>query len=101
MKTRTAAALPLWILVGVAGLAGTLAFTAVRGSRIGCVGSGTADVIAVVGVAGVSLAVATLLLVGAVSHFRSVPAALAAISALALSGYAMVAFLMRDSGSCL
>ena len=101
MKTRTAAALPLWILVGFAGLAGTLAFTAVLASEIGCVGPGTASLIAVAGVAGVSLGLATLLLVGAVARYRSVAAAVSAISALALSSYAMVAFLMHDSGSCL
>lgn len=101
MKTRSAAALPLWILVGSAGLAGTLAFTAVRASRVGCVSPGTADLIAVGGIAGFGLATATLLLVGAVPRYRRAVPALAAISALAVSVYAMVAFLTTDAGSCL
>jgi hypothetical protein len=101
MKTRSAVALPLWILVGSAGLAGTLAFTAVRASRVGCVSSGTADLIAVGGIAGLGLAVATLLLVGAVPRYRKALPALAAVSALVLSVYAIVTFLTTDAGSCL
>ena len=101
MKTRAAAALPLWILVGSAGLAATLAFTAVRASRIGCFSSGTADLIAVGGIAGFGLAVSTLLLVGAVPRYRRAAPAVAAISALGLSVYAMIAFLTSNSGSCL
>ena len=83
MKTRAAAALPLWILVALAGLAG----------------AGTAGLIAVAGIAGFGLAVGTLLLVGAVSHYRSAVPALAALAALALSAYAMVAFL-TSGASC-
>ena len=101
MKTRSAVALPLWILVGSAGLAGTLAFTAVHASRIGCVSSGTADLIAVGGVAGFGLSIATVLLVGAVHRHRRALPALAAVSALVLSVYAIVAFLTTDAGSCL
>ena len=100
MKTGAAAALPLWITVASAGLAGTIAFTAVRASRIGCVPPGTADMIAVAGVAGLGLGVAALLLVGAVSRYRSVAAGAMAVSALAMSSYATVAFLIRDGGSC-
>lgn len=101
MKTRSAVALPLWILLGSAGLAGTLAFTAVHASRVGCVSSGTGSVIAVGGIAGFGLAVATLLLVGAVPRYRRALPALGAVSALVLSVYAMVAFLTTDAGSCL
>jgi hypothetical protein len=100
MKSRAAAALRLWLLIGSASLAGTVAFTAVRASRSGCVGSGTADLIAVAGLAGFGLAVATLLLVGAVSRYRSAAPALAAFSALALSIYAMVSLLTRDTPTC-
>jgi hypothetical protein len=99
MKARAAAALPLWLLVGSSGLAGTLAFAAVRASRAGCVDAGIADVIAVAGIAGFGLAVATLLLVGSVPRYRSAAAALAAVSTLALSVYAMVAFLSTGA-SC-
>jgi hypothetical protein len=100
MKARVAAALPLWLTVGFAGAAGTIAFTGVQATRIGCVSATTADLIAVAAVAGLGLGVAALLLVGAVSDFRSVAAGAFALSALALSTYATVAFLLRDSGSC-
>jgi hypothetical protein len=97
VKTRAAAALPLWLLVASAGLAGTLAFTAVRASRFGCAGPVTTNVIAISGIAGFGLAVGTLLLVGAVSRYRSTIPALAALSALALSTYATVAFLTNGA----
>jgi hypothetical protein len=100
VKASSAAALVHWILVGSAGLAGTLAFTAVQASRAGCVSSATGDLIAVAGIAGFGLALATLLLVGAVPRYRSATPALAAISALALSVYAMVALLARDGATC-
>jgi hypothetical protein len=101
VNTRSAAALAHWILVGSAALAGTLAVTAVQASRIGCAGSGTTELIAVGGTAGFGLALAALLLVGAVPRYRSAAPALAAISALALSAYAMIAFLTHDGGTCL
>jgi hypothetical protein len=100
MKTRAAAALPVWLLVALAGLAGTLAFTAAQASRFGCAGSGTTNVIAVAGIAGFGLAVATLLLVGAVPSYRRAVPALAAFSVLGLSLYAIVSFLTRDGGAC-
>jgi hypothetical protein len=100
MKTRSAAALSVWIMVGSAALAGTLAFTAVQASRVGCVNHGTANLIAVGGIAGFGLAVATLLVVAGVPRYRGAAPALGAILALALSIYAVVAFLARDGGSC-
>ena len=95
-----AAALAHWILVGFAGLAGTLAFTAARASRIGCAGGGMTDLIAVAGIGGFGLAVATLLLVGAVPRYRGVAPVLVALSALALSSYAMILFLSHDNSTC-
>jgi hypothetical protein len=100
VKTRSASALAHWILVGTAGLAGTLAFTAVQASRVGCADSGTTDLIAVGGIAGFGLALASLLLVGAVSRYRSAAAAVGALTALGLSTYAIVTFLTRDGASC-
>ena len=100
MKTRYAAALAQWLLVGTAGLAGTLAFTAVHASRVGCAGAGTTNLIAVGGIAGFGLSLASLLLVGAVSRHRSAAPALAALAALGLSTYALVTFLTRDGASC-
>ena len=64
-----AAALAHWIL---AGLAGTLAFTAARATRNGCAGAGLTDVVAVTRIAGFGLALATLLLVSAVPRYRGV-----------------------------
>jgi hypothetical protein len=95
-----APALAHWILVGTAGLAGTLAFTAVQASRVGCAGSGTTDLIAVGGIAGFGLALASLLVVGTVSRYRSAAPALTALAALGLSTYAIVAFLTREGASC-
>lgn len=89
-----------WLLVGSAGLAGTLAFTAARASQTGCAGSGLSNLIAVAGIGGFGLAVATLLLVGAVPRYRSLGPALVALSALGLSTYAMIAFLAHDNGTC-
>lgn len=100
MKTRLAAALPIWALVATAGLAATLSATAVRATRVGCVGNGTADLIAVGGMAGLGVGLATLLLVGAVPRYRSGAAAVGALLALGLSIYAVVAFLASDSGTC-
>jgi hypothetical protein len=95
-----AAALAHWILVGLAGLAGTLAFTAARATRNGCAGAGLTDVVAVAGIAGFGLALATLLLISAVPRYRGVVPVLVALSALALSGYAMIAFLSYDNTTC-
>jgi hypothetical protein len=100
MRRPSAAALGHWLLVGSAGLAGALAFAAVRASRAGCADSGLADLIAVVGLAGFGLAVATLLLVGTVSRYRSAVPAVAALFALGLSAYALISFLARDSSAC-
>ena len=95
-----AAAFAHWILVGFAGLAGTLAFTAARASRIGCAGSDLTDLIAVAGIAGFGLAVTSLLVVGAVPRYRAIPPAIGALSALGLSIYAMIALLTHNNGAC-
>jgi hypothetical protein len=95
-----AAALAHWILVGFAGLAGTLAFTAARATRSGCAGGGLTDVVAVAGIAGFGLGLATLLLLGAVPRYRSVAPVLVALSALALSTFAMIEFLSNDKTAC-
>jgi len=100
VKTRSAATFAHWILIGTAGLAGTLAFTAVQASRVGCADSGTTDLIAVGGIAGFGLALASLLLVGAVSRYRSAAPAVGALTALGLSTYAIITFLTRDGASC-
>ena len=100
MRKRAAAALGHWLLIGSAGLAGTLAFVAARASRSGCVESSLADLIAVAGLAGFGLSLATLLLVGAVSRYRTAIPVLATLSALGLSIYALVSFLAHDSGTC-
>jgi hypothetical protein len=95
-----AAALAHWILVGLAGLASTLAFTAVRAARSGCAGGGLTDVVAIAGVAGFVLGLATLLLVSAVPRYRGVAPVLVALSALALSTFAMIEFLSNDKSTC-
>jgi hypothetical protein len=100
MKTRVAAALPIWALFGIAGLAATLSFTAVRATRAGCVSNGMADVIAVGGIAGLGLGLATLLLTWAVPQYRSRAVAIGTLLALGLSIYAVVTFLTRDGGAC-
>jgi hypothetical protein len=99
MKMRSTA-LPLWALVGIAGLASTLSFTAVRATRGGCAESGTADLIAVGGIAGLGIGLATLLLVWAVPRYRSRAVALGTLLVLGLSIYAIVTFLARDGGAC-
>ena len=95
-----AAALAHWILVGLAGLAGTLAFTAARATRVGCAGGSLTDVVAVAGIAGFGLGLATLLLVSAVPRYRGVAPVLVALSALALSTFAMIEFLSNDNNAC-
>jgi hypothetical protein len=95
-----AAALAHWILVGLAGLAGTLAFTAARATRAGCAGGSLTDVVAVAGIAGFGLGLATLLLISAVPRYRGVAPVLVALSALALSTFAMIEFLSNDNNAC-
>ena len=99
MKTRSAA-LPIWALVGIAGLASTLSFTAARATRGGCAEPGIADLIAVGGIAGLGVGLATLVLVGAVPRYRSRAAALGTLLVLGLSIYAIVTLLARDGGAC-
>jgi hypothetical protein len=100
VKTRTAAELPIWGLVGLAGLAGTVALAAAQGSRGGCATRSVGDLISVGGIAGVGLAVATLLMVGAVPRYRSAGPAIGAILALAVSIFAVVSYLTSNSVSC-
>jgi xanthine/uracil/vitamin C permease (AzgA family) len=95
-----AAGLAHWILVGFAGLAGTLAFTAARASRSGCAEAALTNLVAVAGVAGFVLAVGTLLLVAAIPRYRATGPALVALSALLLSTYAMITFLAHDNSTC-
>jgi hypothetical protein len=99
-RTRAAALLPVWALIGLAGLASTLAFTAVQASRAGCMETGVANLVAVAGIAGLGFAVSALLLVGAVPRYRDLPAAFGAAAALALSIYAVVTFLAQDGAAC-
>jgi hypothetical protein len=102
MSTRAhaAALLPVWVVVGTAGLAATLSFTAVRASRSGCLGARTADLVSVAGVGGLGLAVAALLMVGAVPRYRTAAAVSGAAAALAVSAYAVVTFLSHDGAVC-
>jgi hypothetical protein len=100
MKVRSAAALPVWGLVGLAGLAATLSFTAVQGSRTGCIGTDVADLVSIGGIAGFGLAASALLLVAAVPHYRTLPRACGALAALALSLYAVVTYLAQDGAVC-
>lgn len=99
-RVRAAALLPVWAIVGTAGLASTLSFTAVQASRSGCIGTQVADFVAVGGIAGLGFAVSALLLVGAVPRYRALPAAAGAVAALALSLYAVVTFLAQDGAAC-
>jgi hypothetical protein len=102
MKTRARAAalLPVWALVGAAGLASTLSFTAVQASRAGCLGTRSADLVSVLGVAGLGLAIAALLMVGAVPRYRTGAAVGGAAATLVLSAYAVVTFLAHDGAVC-
>ena len=99
-RARLAALLPVWALIGTAGLASTLSFVAVEASCSGCVGSGVADLISIGGMAGLGLAVAALLLVGTVPRYRAAAPALGACAALALSLYAVVTFLAQNGSAC-
>lgn len=99
-RARAAALLPVWVLVGTAGLASTLSFTAVHASRAGCFTTGTADLVSIAGMAGLGLAVSALLLVGAVPRYRTGAALAGASAALALSIYAVVTFLAQSGTAC-
>jgi hypothetical protein len=99
-RARASALIPVWALVGAAGLAATLSFTAVQASRAGCIGARVADLVSVGGIAGLGLAVSALLLVGAVPRYRSPAPILGASVALALSLYAVVTFLALDGAAC-
>ncbi len=99
-RVRSEAALPAWVLVGTAGLAATLSFTAVHASRNGCIGGQVADLVSVGGIAGLGLAISALLVVSALPRHRRLPLTVGAVGALALSLYALVAFLLRDPGAC-
>lgn len=99
-RARAAALLPVWALIGLAGLASTLSFSAVRASRAGCLETHAADLVSVAGIAGLGLALAALLMVGAVSRYRTPAAAGGAAAALALSAYTLVTFLAQDGAVC-
>ncbi len=99
-RARAAAILPVWALVGMAGLASTLSFTAVEASRAGCVSAQIADFVAVAGIAGLGFAVSALLVVGAVPRYRAIPPAAGAGASFALSLYAVVTFLALDGATC-
>ncbi len=99
-RARAVALLPVWALIGLAGLASTLSFTAVAASRTGCIETRIAELVAVGGIAGLGLAVSALLMVTAVPRLRAFPQALGAVSALALSVYAVVTYLTQDSAAC-
>jgi hypothetical protein len=102
MTTRARAAAPLrvWALIALAGLASTLSFTAVHGSRTGCMGAGVAELVSILGIAGLGLAVTSLLAVGAVSRYRALLPVFAAATALSLSAYAIVTLLAQDGAAC-
>lgn len=99
-RARAAALVPVWALVGTAGLAATLSFTAVQASRAGCMGARVVDFVSVGGIAGLGLAVSALLLVGAVPRYRALAPVLGASAALALSLYAVVTYLAQDGAVC-
>jgi hypothetical protein len=97
---RTAAALPIWSLVGLAGLAGAVALAAAQGTRVGCATGSVGDLISVGGIAGVGLAVATLLIVGAVPRYRAPAPAIGAFVALIVSISAVVSYLSSNNAAC-
>lgn len=99
-RARAAALLPVWALVGTAGLAATLSFTAVQASRTGCIGTGVADLVSIGGIAGLGLSVSALLLVGAVPRYRAPAPICGASIAFALSLYAVVTYLAQDGAGC-
>lgn len=99
-RARATALVPVWALVGTAGLAATLSFTAVQGSSGGCIGAHVADLVSIGGIAGLGLAASALLLVGAVPRYRSPAPAFGASAALVLSLYAVVTYLAQDGTAC-
>jgi hypothetical protein len=99
-RARAAAPLQVWVLIALAGLASTLSFTAVQGSRTGCMGADVAELVSVLGIAGLGLALASLLVVGADPRNRALAPAFSATVALALSGYAVVTLLAQDGAAC-
>jgi len=99
-RARAAALFPVWALVGTAGLASTLSFTAVQASRSGCVGAQVAELVSVAAMSGLGLAVAALLMVGAIPRYRTAAAAIGATAALGLSVYTVVTFLSQDATLC-
>jgi hypothetical protein len=102
MKNRAPATapVPVWALVGAAGLAATLSFTAVQASLAGCISTRVADLVSIGGIAGIGLAVSTLVLVGAVPRYRAPAPVVGAAAALALSLYAVVTLLTQDGTAC-
>jgi hypothetical protein len=99
-RARAAAPLQVWVLIALAGLASTLSFTAVQGSRAGCIGAGVADLVSILGIAGLGFAVASLLVVGAVPRYRALPPVFGAATALVLSAYAVVTLLAQNGAAC-
>ncbi len=99
-RARASALVPVWALIGTAGLAATLSFTAVHGSRTGCIGARVADLVSIGGIAGLGLAVSALLLVGTVPRYRAPAPVFGASAALALSLYTVVTFLAQDGTAC-
>lgn len=99
-RARAAAPLQVWALIALAGLASTLSFTAVHGSRTGCIGADVADLVSILGIAGLGLAVASLLIVVGVPPYRAVPPVFGAAAALVLSAYAVVTLLAQDGAAC-
>lgn len=99
-RARAAAPLPVWVLIALAGLASSLSFTAVVGSRAGCIDTGVAGLVSILAIAGLGLAVAALLVVGTVSRYRALLPAFGAVTALVLSVYAVVTFLAQNGAAC-
>ncbi len=99
-RSGAAALLPVWALIGLAGLASTLSFTAVAASRTGCIETQIGELVSVGGIAGIGLAVSALLLVGTVPRYRALPQAFGAVCVLALSVYAVVTYLAQDGTAC-
>jgi hypothetical protein len=100
LRARAAAPLRVWALIALAGLASTLSFTAVFGSRTGCMGAGVAELVSILGIAGLGLAITSLLAVSAVPRHRALPPVFAAATALVLSAYAVVTLLAQNGAAC-
>jgi hypothetical protein len=99
-RARAAAPLPVWVLIALAGLASTLSFTAVEGSRAGCLDTGVAGLVSILGIAGLGLAVAALVVVGTVPRYRAPAPVFGAATTLVLSVYVVVTFLAQDGAFC-